>query len=419
MLENFNQTVPTAPSFQVLGIDHHQAPLPIRSAFSLSAAAQASLYQMAAAESIPGLLILSTCNRTELYSIGTNEATLRRLWAANTAASAEQIAKRTWTKSGKEAIRHMLRVGSGLESKILGDLQIIHQLKRAATIAQEYELYPPFLAKWVDQSIRGSKRVKNETALSDGSASASYASLQAMRQWMQNQRIAAPKIVLIGTGEIGRSCAYNILKHLPQAELSLSNRSPEKAITFAQALGLKVIPWTDWKTHLPVADMIVFATAAPQVLLSVEDLADCSQPQLILDLAVPCNTEAAIGELIGKKRIDMDQIGAIRADTFAERASAIPMAEEIVAALLTEFQQWLDRQQLSPLIQWVKQELKALQQTELNRFQRKNPSTDLQSAEVVSAHMVHSLTAKFAQFIHHHHQDLGELQSLPTKLRSS
>ncbi|MEL7532028.1 MAG: NAD(P)-binding domain-containing protein, partial [Bacteroidota bacterium] len=332
-------------------------------------------------------------------------------------ASLDFISTHAWDKQGLAAIEQLMRVSSGIESYIIGDLQISNQVKKAWQSSQQPSAHP-IMERWVNTALRASKRVKNETHISDGCATVSYASTQAIQKWCREQHLEKPKVLLLGTGEIGQSCAYNIIKHIPKAQLQVSNRTWEKADAFAQANGIAAIPYETKEQAIAQADVIIAATGASSFIINTQ-FTQAEQAQLFLDLAVPNNIDPAISQTNGKKLLNLDQIAQLTDETFAKRKAAIPQAVAIVNEELATFKEWLSRKQFSPLIHWLKQELNETKQAELQRFQRKNPTEDIHSAEVVSQHLIHSLTAKLAKFINLNHQELAqELSNFQSKIQS-
>ncbi|MEM6346177.1 MAG: glutamyl-tRNA reductase [Bacteroidota bacterium] len=406
-----------AKSFFAIGIDYKNTSIAERGLCSLDQNAQKALLAATSGKEDQGLLVLSTCNRTELYSVGLNPYELKALMAQHSKASVEFITEHAWTKQGYEAMEHLMRVSSGIESYIVGDLQISNQVKKAWQQSKEQSTHP-ILERWVNTALRSSKRVRNETHISDGCATISYASIQAIKKWFREQKLSQPKIFLLGIGEIGQSCAFNIIKHIPEARLQVSNRSAEKAEAFAQANGVDTIAYHAREAAIAQADVIIAATGANSFVFDPQSV-KAEKAQLFLDLAVPNNIDPSIGEIAGKQLLNLDQIAQLTDETFAKRKAAIPQAEAIVKEELITFQEWLAKKQFSPLIHWLKQELNDTKEAEIQRFQRKNPDEDIRSAEIVSQHLIHSLTAKLAKFINHNHQELAqELSHFQSKIQS-
>lgn len=404
--------------FCSVGIDYKETSLTERGSFSICSATRESMLEAAKQEQLEGLLILSTCNRTELYSSNATPRQLKSLFARFSEASETEIRKYLWEKHGMEAISHLFRVSSGLESNILGDLQIVGQVKKAWKECKAILPQSSRMERWLNSSIGCSKKVKNKTSLSDGCASVSYMAVQSVIRWSKKYDLNDPSILLMGLGEIGRNCGYNILKHMPQASLTVCNRSEEKAMRFAESNGLETIKWGSYPNQVKQFDVVVVGTGAQHYVISTEiDFSD--RAQLFMDLSVPRNIDPTIGEWTDKTLIDLDQLGKQTDATLTERRQAIPEAEKQIAQSIEEFSEWLEVRQYAYLMKWLKTELGSLQEQELERFQRKNPDADMQAAQAVSKHMIHSLTAKVAQFINTNHRDLTqELSHVQAKIQS-
>ncbi|MEL7341275.1 MAG: NAD(P)-binding domain-containing protein, partial [Bacteroidota bacterium] len=279
-------------NFCAVGIGHRQLDISDRSRYAFSDNKQLAILDAAKEQGIEGLMVLSTCNRSEFYAFGCPLPQLYQFFI-------QQIGETTdtdvliWQKQGLSAIEHLLFVASSLDSQILGDLQIINQIKRAWQKSQEKGLDHPKMNRWFDHALRLNKQIKTHTNLSHGAASAAYAGLQACKQWLKHHPIAKPKILLLGMGEIGRSSCLNISKHLPQAEITITNRTYETAATFGERYQLSVIKWEERLEAIRKADIIVVGTAAKEPILLADMLLE-NKEQLLLDLSVPLNIEPAI-----------------------------------------------------------------------------------------------------------------------------
>ena len=213
--------------FYVIGISYKKADANIRGRFSLDIERQELILEEAQAEQMEGLMIISTCNRTELYGFAQHPFQLIQKLCAHSQASLEDFEKFGYIYKNKEAINHIFNVGTGLDSQILGDFEIISQFKKAFILSKKYNLVNAFIERLQNSVIQASKRVKNETELSSGATSVSFASVQYILSNVKN--ISQKNILLFGTGKIGRNTCENLIKHTDNKHITLINRTKEKA----------------------------------------------------------------------------------------------------------------------------------------------------------------------------------------------
>ncbi len=390
--------------FQVIGISYEKADIDTRGKFSLTSAQTESLLAAASALELEGVLLLSTCNRTELYACSTETEKLIRLLCKHAHGDREAWEKVGWVKKGEEALTHFFRVGSGLESKILGDFQIIGQIKKAFEESKAHGLVNTFLDRLLNACIRNSKRIKNETALCDGAASVAYVAVDFIRAWDRSHKIE--NILLLGAGDIGKATCANLLKQFPQAELSVTNRSMERALALEESLGVQLIPWEKRFQALDKADIIVVATGAAQAIVSPDMLTGKKQ-QLFLDLSVPRNIAPEVAAMPQATLLDMDQLVNQADQAISQRKAEIPAAEAIVREIREEFMDWVDKRRYAGIIRSLKDELENLQQVEIATYKRKNPEADSLHLEKISERMLQKITGRVAKFLHTHHEKLG------------
>lgn len=376
----------------------------MRGKFSLTPEQIDSLLMDAKNMSIEGLMVLSTCNRTEVYACSNETKSLINLLCTHSHGDIQSWKKVGWTKHGEEAVDHALRVGCGLESKILGDFQIIGQFKKAFEQSKSAGLANTFLDRLLNACIRNSKRVKNETGLCDGSASVAYAAVDFIREWDQSHDVK--DILLLGAGDIGKATCSNLLKQFPQAKLLVTNRSMERAQALEEKLGVHVIPWEQRHEALEKADIVVVATGAPRAILTA-DMVKADKPQLFMDLSVPRNIAPEIANLPLATLLDMDELVNHTDLAISQRKAEVPAAEKIVAEISGEFLSWVEKRRYAGIISSFKNELEILQQAEIETYIKKNPEADSLHLEQISERMLNKITGRVAKFFHTHHDRLG------------
>ena len=221
-MEQYN--ISRGNSFYAIGLSYKKADAKIRGHFSLDTDAKTALLNQAKNEGIESLVVTSTCNRTEIFGFAQHPFQLIKLLCDNTVGTVEEFQKVAYVYKNKEAISHMFRVGSGLDSQILGDFEIIGQLKHAAITSKKLGLLNTFIERLVNAVIQASKRIKTETEISSGATSVSFASVQYILKEVED--VSNKNILLFGTGKIGRNTCENLVKHTKNPNITLINRNP-------------------------------------------------------------------------------------------------------------------------------------------------------------------------------------------------
>ena len=229
-MENFNMSKHT--SFYAVGLSYKKADAAIRGKFSLDAKAKSTLLMQAEAEGIEALIVTSTCNRTEIYGFANHPYELIKLLCENSQGSVPEFQEVAYIYKNQEAINHMFRVGTGLDSQILGDFEIISQIKIAFNESKSNGLVNAFMERLVNSVIQASKKIKTDTDISSGATSVSFASVQYIIRNLAD--ISNKNILLFGTGKIGRNTCENLVKHTKHEQITLINRTKDKAEKLAQ-----------------------------------------------------------------------------------------------------------------------------------------------------------------------------------------
>ncbi|MGC6479172.1 MAG: glutamyl-tRNA reductase [Flavobacteriaceae bacterium] len=338
--------------FACIGISYKEADTQTRGQFSLSEGVIDQLLEEALRCGISNMLVLSTCNRTELYSFDASLLQLKELWMAFTTGHRGQLEQLAYQHVGEEALHHLFRVGTGLESQILGDFEIISQIKKSFYVSKAKHLADGQMERLINSVIQASKQVKTETEISSGATSVAFAAVQYI---LQNYAPDDSRtIVLYGTGKIGRNTCENLIKHRPKDRIILLNRTLEKAAKLAQKHTLEIRPVEQLQETLQEAHILIVATGAPEPTIRPEHLEN-DHKLLVLDLSIPANASPEIAELPHVERIDVDQLSKITEANRAERYKHLPQAENIVEASFQDFNIWLKQRKFAPYLKNIKQ----------------------------------------------------------------
>jgi glutamyl-tRNA reductase len=329
----------------------------VRGQFAISTDQYEAVLHAAPAYGLQEVFILSTCNRTEVYGITDNPQHLVQAICTRTAGNAETFNELAYFKRGPEAVEHLFNVAAGLDSQILGDYEIIGQIKQSVKLARDKGFIGATLDRMVNAVLQSSKAIKNQTALSGGTVSVSFAAVQYIRE-----KIAAPagkKILLVGTGKIGRNTCKNLVDYLGTNNITLINRTPEKAAGLAKELKLHHAPVSDLTEQIAQSDIILVATNAKEPTITAAQLSGHGN-KLIIDLSIPYNVEDAARQLENITLVNVDDLSKLKDKTLQKRKAEVPKARAIIAAHAAEFTEWYDMRKHVPVLKAVKDKLEQI-----------------------------------------------------------
>ncbi|WP_010180583.1 glutamyl-tRNA reductase [Aquimarina agarilytica] len=383
-------------NFYSIGLSYKKADVVTRGSFSISDDAKKNILKQAKGEGIESLLIMSTCNRTELHGFAQHPFQLIKLLCEHTHGTVEEFEKVAYVFKNSKAVAHLFRVGTGLDSQILGDFEIISQVKNGFKLAKEHVMINPFMERLINAVIQASKRIKNETEISSGATSVSFASVQYIMQHVED--VSNKNILLFGTGKIGRNTCENLIKHTKNDHITLINRTKDKAEKVAGKFNLVVKEYANIQAEIKQTDVLVVATGAQNPTIS-KQLIHTTKPLLILDLSVPRNVSDNVLELPNVSLVHLDNLSQITDDTLAKRESQIPNAEKIIDEIVSEFNAWLETRKFAPTIKALKTKLTLIRDSEINQLRKKKGDFDANEAALVSDRIIHKITSQFANHL--------------------
>jgi glutamyl-tRNA reductase len=391
-----NNTFVKHLTFYAIGLSYKKADAEMRGKFSLDDKTKLDLLFQAKEEGIESLVVTSTCNRTEIYGFAQHPFQLIKLLCENSQGTVEDFQKVAFVYKNNEAISHMFRVGTGLDSQILGDFEIISQLKNAFIQSKKLNLVNTFLERLVNAVIQASKKIKTDTEISSGATSVSFASVHYIFKNVAG--ISNKNILLFGTGKIGRNTCENLVKHSKHEHITLINRTKDKAEKIANKLKVIVKDYADLELEIQKADVLVVATGALNPTVD-KAILNIKKPLLILDLSIPKNVNENVKEIDHVTLVHMDQLAEMTDETLENRKKHIPAAEAIIETIKEEFLAWTKQRKFAPTIHALKAKLNTIKEGELN-FQRKKISNfDEEQAELISARIIQKITNHFANHL--------------------
>ncbi|WP_047549527.1 glutamyl-tRNA reductase [Psychroserpens sp. Hel_I_66] len=393
-MEHYNMSRGT--TFYAIGLSYKKADAEIRGHFSLDEDSKLAVLNQAKHNGIESLILTSTCNRTEIYGFAEHPFQLIQLLCDNTKGTVEEFQKVAYVYKNKDAITHMFRVGSGLDSQILGDFEIISQLKVSARLSKKHKLFNPFLERLVNAVIQASKRIKTETDISSGATSVSFASVQYIMKSIEN--VSEKNILLFGTGKIGRNTCENLVKHTKNPHITLINRTKDKAEAIAGKFNLLVKDYSQLQEEINISDILVVATGAQNPTVDKHCI-QTTKPLLILDLSIPKNVNENVSELNNVTLVHLDDLAQITDDTLERRKAHIPVAEKIIEEIKTEFNAWLATRKFAPTIKALKHKLTDFATAELDTQRKKMSDFNEAQAELISSKIIQKITNHFAHHL--------------------
>jgi len=383
-------------SFYCVGLSYLKADAVIRGKFSLNDNAQKTILTRAKQSELYGIIVISTCNRTEIYGYAENPFQLIKLLCDNGLGTIDDFQRVGYVYKNSQAVRHIFRVGTGLDSQILGDFEIVGQIKRSFVQSKNASLSNAFTERLINSIIQASRRIKNETELSSGTTSVSFASVRYILDNVSD--VSTKNILLFGIGKIGQNTCENLAKHIQNEHITLINRTQKKAKKTAKKTAKKlnfiVKKHEELETELQKTDVLIVATAAENPTITTENL-NPKKPILILDLSIPKNVDENLKNNSNVTLIHLDELSKITDYTLENRKQHITKAEEIIEEVQKEFLDWANSRKFAPTIHALKEKLNTIKIAEIDFQRKKIDNFDQQQAEIISDRIIQKITTYF------------------------
>ncbi len=348
--------------FFIAGINYKKTDAAIRGQFAISNEQYEKLLSAAPALGIKELFVISTCNRTEIYGFAESASSLIALLCTQTKSPATVFESIAYIKKGNQAILQLFEVAAGLDSQILGDYEILGQIKQAVKFSKERNFIGTCLERLVNAVLQCSKEIKTNTGLSGGTVSVSFAAIQFIKEHVKN--ISDKKILLLGTGKIGRNTCKNLVDYLRTKNITLINRTSSKAAALAAELGLQSAHSSQLAAQVAAADIILVATNAEEPVLLCKHLQHHGR-KLVIDLSIPYNVETAAAAIDDITLVNVDDLSKIKDATLESRRAEVPKANVIISNHMGEFFEWQQMRKNAPLLKAVKNKLQAMHNCEM------------------------------------------------------
>jgi glutamyl-tRNA reductase len=364
-----------AQSLLIVGINHRTAAVEVRErlAFRDDELVAALSRLKLVAPSVSEAALISTCNRVEIIAVaGDAEAAARELigfLAAERNVTPDLFADAVYRLEGREAARHLFRVGTSLDSMVIGEPQILGQLKDAYVRAAEAATVGIVLHRAFHRAFSAAKKVRERTLIGHGTVSVSSAAINLAKQIFDS--FEKKTVLLMGAGEMAETTARQLVR-LGVESLLITNRTFERAVTLARALSGTAVPFDNYRPYLKIADVVIGSLTTNRPLLTREDIEGVLherkyRPMFLIDLGVPRNFHEGLNELDNVYLYNVDDLAAVTDDTREEREREAQKAETIVEGELESFWRWLSGLELVPAIKDIRANIERLREAELQR----------------------------------------------------
>ena len=374
----------------MMGLNFKTAPVEIREVLAVPTGQLGAALERLGALAISEGLLLSTCNRTEVYVVGEHveqlyQAMIGYLAEMGHIADVSTLVPHLYRHHGMDAVDHLFRVSCGLDSMVIGETQILGQVRDAYRDSVEAGIIGKVMHQLFEQAIAVGKRAQTETRIGQNAVSVSYAAVELAKKVFRS--LDGRRCMAIGAGETAKLT----VKHLQSSgvkDIVIANRTLERAERLVEEIGGTAVPMADVPKYLQTVDVVISSTGAPGFVLTRSQVAEAirqrrGRPIFLFDIAVPRDIDPAISELEGAFVYDIDDLQAVVNANLQERAEEAKRAERIILDEMDKFKSWLASQEVIPTIRLLRDKVETLRQAEVARaFNRLPDLTDRERAVV-------------------------------------
>ncbi len=383
--------------FYNVGLSYKKADVKVRGTFSITKENQKLLLKDAKAKGIDGIFVLSTCNRTEITGFAKHPFELISLLIKYSNGTVEEFIKVSNVYKNKDAVKHLFTIGTGLDSQILGDYEIVGQLKAAFKLAKKLGTTNAFIERLMNLVLQASKKVKNKTKLSSGTTSVAYAAIQYVVDTIEDCN--NKRILIYGLGEIGKNTCKNLLEYTSNKQVTLINRTYDKALEFKHTHpDISVVDYSELTKQIQDTDILIVSTGASEPTVNKSHLKK-GKKLLILDLSMPENVDLSVKEFDGVSLVNVDELSKITEKTVETRKKEIPAAEKIIEKYKAEFNDWISHRKFVPAVNALKKSLQLIQHDEIDFHSKKIKDFNIEHAEFVTSRMIQKITTQFVKHL--------------------
>ncbi len=385
----------------VVGLNHKTAPVGLLERLAVSTdELPKALHQLATYEHVLEGVVLSTCNRIEVYALVSRfhggAQDIRNFFAEFCHVAPEDFTDHLYTYHDDGAVRHLFRVAAGIDSMVVGESEILGQVRRAYRSAEEEGVVHRVLAAVFRQAFRVGKRARNETAVGRNPVSISSAAVELAKQAFDGGTLVGKSVVIVGAGKMGRLAA-DALASSGAEQVTVVNRTEERAQALAEVMDVDAMPFEQLREAITQADILICSTTAPGPVIDKRcvELAmqDRDRPLFVVDIAVPRDVETAVGEIPGVVLRDIDDLRGVVEAGIGSRVGEVSKVEEILSEELQRFVAWEREGEIAPTIAALVSKADDVRRSELELLDKK--LSDLSPAQLDAVdHLSRRIIAK-------------------------
>ena len=396
-------------SFVSIGVSHWKSPLSIREQFTMRKEQSDLLIKDAKDLGIESIFTISTCNRTQLFAFGGNIHQLKKIFLKHSGGKLKDLNKYGFVLQGDEAIQQLFEVSTGIDSQILGDLQIFSQVKKGVNQAKKLKALNGVTDRLLQFVFKANKEVQSFTNISKGAASVAHAAVLHVRNNFNS--LKDKKILLIGVGKIGERTLENIISYQFK-KVTVINRTMKKAKVIGQKYGVSVAPYKHLSKEVETADIIMVATSSKTPTLKTEHLSKPQRKKLLIDLSVPRNIDPELNKIKEVSLIDMDKLTQVADKTLSKRRKDIPKARTIINLHKIEFKDWSKLHILAPTIQKLNNLFESEKKDEITKHKGKYTTEELKKVQPLINSILKRISSKNIEYLrkrYRHDEDILEI----------
>jgi glutamyl-tRNA reductase len=372
----------------VVGLSHKTAPIEIREKLTFPASGMGdALAALTGADAVSEALILSTCNRTEVYAVGADGASTDAVidfLSAYNGLDRHEVVRYLYEAEGHAAVKHLFRVVSSLDSMVVGEAQVLHQVKEAYDMACEGGTVRRVFHKLFRQSFEVGKRVRTETAIGEAAVSISYAAVELAKKVFDT--LEGRTILVVGAGKMSELTAKHLVSQGVK-QVWVANRTYERAVELAERFEGTAIPYEELFDRMRDSDIVISSTSAPGYVIGKEQVANAMRgrraPLFLIDIALPRDIDPAANDVSNAFLYDIDDLNGVVSSNLEERMREAERAEVIIAEELRAFEAWLETMEVVPTIAAIREGAERMRAEEAAKaFKRLGSLSDADRATV-------------------------------------
>jgi glutamyl-tRNA reductase len=358
----------------MVGLSHKTAPIEIREKLTFPAAIQRdALHRLTSADEVAEAVIVSTCNRTEIYAVtatedGGTDAVIEFMCDYH-GLDRHELVRYLYMQTGEAVVRHLFRVVASLDSMVIGEAQILGQVKEAYEHGFEHQSTGRVFNKLFRQSFEVGKRVRTETEIGESAVSISYAAIELAKKVFES--LTGRTILIVGAGKMSELTAKHLVAN-GVTDVLVANRTYERAVELAERFEGTAIPYEDLYARMHDADIVISSTAAPGYVIGKQEVAGAmkgrrNRPLFLIDIALPRDIEPSVNDLSDVFLYDIDDLNGVVESNLEERMREARRAEVIIEEELGEFEAWLESMEVVPTVAAMRAKAEQIRQAELER----------------------------------------------------